>query len=403
MPRAQRIAFVCPRFLRGETAGGAETLLRELARCAAAHGRRVEFLTTCAQDHFTWNNDRPPGVESVDGLTVRFFPVDADRNLESFHRIQQRISRGQQVTAQEERAWLQNGVHSTALYRYLDREGTAFDLVVAGPYLFALVCEAARHAPQRCLLVPCLHDEPFAYLRCTRRLFQSVRGCLFNSPPERELAVRLFGETLSRSPVVGMGLEPFDPVPEAFLSRFAVRPPYILYAGRRETLKGTPLLLDYFAAFRSRTGRPLRLVLLGSGPIEVPRQAADDVVDCGFVSETDKHNAMAGSLTFCHPSVNESLGIVVLESWLAGRPALVHARSHVLREHCRIGGGGLWFRTYPEFEESVLWMLDHPDECNALGTSGQAYVRREYDWSNVGGRLMQALDAGVSAPRRPSG
>ena len=40
---------------------------------------------------------------------------------------------------------------------------------------------------------------------------------------------------------------------------------------------------------------------------------------------------MAGALAFCHPSVNESFGIVLLESWLARTPALVHAGSDVLQ------------------------------------------------------------------------
>ena len=80
MSRAERIAFVCPRFPEGGTVGGAETLLRNLAQQTALAGRSVTFLTTCAQSHFTWENTLPPGRRTVGSMQVEFFPVD-DRDL----------------------------------------------------------------------------------------------------------------------------------------------------------------------------------------------------------------------------------------------------------------------------------------------------------------------------------
>ncbi|MBM4150011.1 MAG: glycosyltransferase family 1 protein, partial [Lentisphaerae bacterium] len=70
-----RLAFVSPRFPVGATVGGAETLLAALARRAALLGHQVDFLTTCARDHFTWKNEHPAGERAIDGMTVRFFPV----------------------------------------------------------------------------------------------------------------------------------------------------------------------------------------------------------------------------------------------------------------------------------------------------------------------------------------
>ena len=93
MTEARRIAFVSPRFPEGATVGGAETLLRALAERAADSGRHVEFLTTCARDHFTWANDVAPGEKTIGGITVRFFPVDDNRDVELFLSVQQRICR----------------------------------------------------------------------------------------------------------------------------------------------------------------------------------------------------------------------------------------------------------------------------------------------------------------------
>ena len=389
---ADRIAFVCPRFAEHGTVGGAETLLKQLAERAGRAGREVTFLTTCAEDHFTWANDRPAGRQRIGDLTVEFFPVDEDRDLERFLETQDAISRGLDVSDEDERAWIDNNVNSRALCDHLVAEGDAYDRIVIGPYLFGLVWNAAQVHPDKTLLVPCLHDEPFAYVRLMRALFDRVSGFLFNTPPERDLAKRLYAISDAACHVVGMGLDPFDTDASSFAAAHDIRAPYVLYAGRREVLKGTPLLVEFMHAFRKRTDRDVKLVCTGSGSIEAPPDMEPHVIDAGFVSETDKHAAMAGAVAFCHPSVNESLGIVILESWLAGTPCLVHAGSDVLQYQCRTGNGGLWFRTYPEFEGQLSLLLDRPDIRDRLGSNGRAYVRRDYAWATVERRLFAALD-----------
>lgn len=391
MNSRHHIAFVCPRFPEGPTVGGAETLLKQQAVHLARNGLDVTFLTTCARDHFTWENKVPPGKRDIDGLHVHFFPVDENRDIDTFLGVQAAICKGRPVSTEEESLWLDNNVNSRALYQHLRNEGGRYDAILTGPYLFGLVYHAAAIHPDKTLLVPCLHDEPFAYLKLIGNMFQSVRGCLFNSAPERDLARRIYDLADSRMHVVGMGIDPFESDPGIAAARHGIPAPYLLYCGRREPLKGTPLLIDYFSAFRARTGKDIRLLLTGAGPIELSSAIAPYVMDLGFVSEREKHDLMAGALAFCHPSVNESLGIVILESWLAGTPVIVHAGSAVLQHHCRNSNGGLWFRTYPEFEESLLLLLDNRKLHDAMGAAGREYVRRDYCWQRVGRKLMDAL------------
>ena len=393
MTAARHIAFVCPRFADGATAGGAETLLRNLASHAARAGRQITFLTTCARNHFTWANEVSPGARRIDGLDVRFFPVDEDRDVTSFLRVQSSICARRTVSPEEEMLWLKNSVNSRTLCEHLQTQEGEYDRIVMGPYLFGLIYFAARIHPARTLLVPCLHDEPFAALRAMHELFTGVGGFMFNSEPERDLAHRLYGIDLRHAAVVGMGLDPFAADPAACPRAQALKQPYLVYSGRREPLKGTPLLLDYMQAFRSRTGRDLKLVFTGSGPLNVPPDLAPHVLDLGFVSEAEKHAAMAGALAFCHPSVNESFSIVILEAWLAGTAVLVHAGSEVTRYHCRQCNGGLWFRNYPEFEQELLLLLDQPQLRAQLAANGNAYVHREYSWSVIERKLFAALDA----------
>ncbi len=385
------LVFVSPRFAAGSTVGGAETLLKAQAQRAQAMGFKVTFLTTCARDHFSWRNELPPGERQIEGLNVRFFPVDEDRNVEAFLRVQNSISRKGNYSLEDEKTWLANSVNSRALCDYLRKEADDCDGIVIGPYLFGLTYFAARVRPEKTFLVPCLHDEGFAYARSFREMFRNVAGNMFNSEPEKDLALRLYDLDAQKCAVVGMGMNSFEVTAAEFAEKRNFRSPYIIFSGRREAGKGTPLLTDYFALFRKRAGLDLKLVFTGSGPIDAPPGSEKHILDLGFVSEREKREAMAGAVAFCHPSVNESFGIVLLESWLAKTPALVHARCAVNRYHCKKSNGGLWFSCYPEFEEALLLLARDRSLRDRMGLAGREYVLREYDWKNIENKFVSAL------------
>ncbi len=390
MNPARTIAFVAPRLAGSGAAGGAETLIKALAEHAAQAGRTVHLLTTCAKNHFTWENELPAGSHQEGPLTIHCFPVDSGRNLDRFGAAQARISRGR-FTLKDETDWLAQSVQSQALLDFLST--TPFDRIVVGPYLFGLTVAVCRQFPTQAMLLPCLHDEAFARVSHFKELFHTVSGILFNSEPEKELAIRLYGIPQEKGRLVGMGLDSFDVDPHAFARRHGLTAPYVVYCGRREPLKGTPLLFDYMNAFRARTGRDVKLVLTGSGDVPVPPALRPHLLDVGFVSEREKHEAMAGALAFCHPSLNESFSIVLLEAWLTETPALVRDGSAVLRDHCQKSNAGLWFRNYPEFEEQLSWLLDKPNLRQAMGQAGRNYVLREYSWPAIERKLFDALDA----------
>ena len=386
-----KVAVVSPRLHEPGTVGGAETLLHSLALDAVALGHEVELLCTCAKDHRTWANELPPGSFERDGMTVRRFPVDP-RDMDAWARVQIALQNGEEVSDAEAVAWLENSVNARELVGRL-RDG-GYDRVLAGPYLFGLTWSVARAVPGKTLLVPCFHDEPYSHVGPLLDAFRGVRGFLFNTEPERELAHRLMPGLAPRvEAVVAMGLEPFEASKSAFAERTGIRAPYVVYSGRREEGKGTPVLVDFVDAFRRRTGRDLHLVMTGSGDVQVPSSLAPAFHDLGFVSEAEKREAMAGAVAFVHPSVNESLSIVLLESWLARTPALVHAKGVVLRSQCERSRGGLWFGSYPEFEEELLWLLENPAAAAKLAEQGRAYTVAAYAPDAVRARLGKALEA----------
>ena len=100
--------------------GGAELHARYIAERLARHGE-VEVLTTCATDYVTWRNELPPGVEQVNGVSVRRFPVKHERNPQVFGRRQERVFT-QRHSIGDERDWLDTeGPTTPALVDHIAR------------------------------------------------------------------------------------------------------------------------------------------------------------------------------------------------------------------------------------------------------------------------------------------
>lgn len=390
--RTRKIAFVAPRY-GVESAGGAEALAGSVAERLAAAGNGVSVFTTCARDHFTWENYYKPGRETLNGVEVCRFPADPRDAGGGFCSLQERISRGMPVSRDEEEAWIRGSVHSRALYDSIADRRDAFDCFIFIPYLFGTTWAGSAIAPEKSLLIPCLHDEPYARLAIFREMFGRVRGLIFNSEPERALAVNLFGLAPEKGAVGGMGFASMEERrPDRFRKKTGINAPFILYAGRREAGKNTPLLVEYFRAFKNQRRNELKLLFLGTGDLTIPPELSRDVIDLGYVAEGLKHDCYAASLALCQPSTNESLSIVLMEAWLAGAPGLVNGNCAVTSFHCTRANGGLLFRDYCEFAECLLFLSEREGLRERLAEGGRRYVRREYSWDAVMKRYEEAFD-----------
>ena len=391
MSRKRRLAFIVPRF-EPVSAGGAEVLAREVAHRLQAKDNAVTVLTTCARNHFTWQNYYDAGHYSLNGLNVHRFRVKDGRNVDRFLRLQQLIDRNMDLSPEEERQWISESVTSPDLQNYLEMNSSNYDVLLFIPYLFGVTWFGTQVVPEKSVLVPCLHDEPFARLGIFKDMFQQVRGIMFNSSPEQELAERLMKISSEKGCVVGMGFEPQSGYDDnAFREKFGIEEPFILYAGRREAGKNVHLLIEYFSCYKRHNPGPLKLVLLGTGEVDLPSDS-EDIIDMGYLDEQDKRNAHAAALLFCQPSVNESFSIVLMDSWMGNTPVLVNAKCDVTKHHCIRSRGGLYFRDFFEFEEIINVMLNDNDMNKRMAGSGRAYVEKEYSWDAVVNRFENALE-----------
>lgn len=384
------LAFVCPRY-GVEVLGGAETVVRQMAERLTSAGYPVEVLTTCALDHYTWANHFPPGEAEVNGVTVRRFPVQHGKG---HHRkaIGDRITAGLPTSFSDQELWLNDGFRSAQLFHFLMDHHDRYHTIVPTPYMFWTTYAAANAAPQKTVLRPCLHDESFARLDIYRAMFRSVRGVVFNSQPEADLAHRLY-ELPQRSEVVGEGMEiPSRYDPGRFRRSYGIDGPFVIYAGRREWGKNVDVLVEYFGRFAAGGGTNLRLVLTGRGQVHIPPAYQRRVIDLGYVSEEDKNDALAAAVATCQPSMWESFSRLLMDSWLASTPVLGFGGCAVTAYHIDQSGGGLAYFDDAEFEVGLEILADSPALAARMGRSGREYVLAHHTWDQVIERFVKCIE-----------
>src|SRR5690606_34364007 len=103
-----------------------------------------------------------------------------------------------------------------------------------------------------------------------RQLIESAHGLIFYSAAEQRLARRIY--RIGRRPqlLLGGGIET-EVVGDAarFRAKFGLEGPFLLYAGRRDPTKNTPLLIEFFRRYNSQGGQ-LRLVTIGGPGAPLP-------------------------------------------------------------------------------------------------------------------------------------
>ena len=83
------------------------------------------------------------------------------------------------------------------------------------------------------------------------------------------------------------------------------------------------------------------------------------------------------------PSVLESLSLVTLEAWAAGRPIVCDAASPVVASMARRAGAGLAYRDAAEFGAICELLVERRAVAEGLGRSGAAFVAHTYTWPAV--------------------
>ncbi len=382
------IAFVTPWY--GRIPGGAEAEARRTAEHLAAAGQTVEVLTTCIRDfHADWGkNHHRPGTTNENGVTVRRFKVKK-RDKAAFDRVNLQLMNGLPVSAADEQTYINQMINCPALYQFIadHREQYIFIFI---PYMFATTHHGVQIAPERSIVIPCLHDEIYARMGIYKQSLTQAAALVFHVEAEKRLADSIFGESEQVRLVLGEGVDTnITADASRFRQKYGIEGAFAIYVGRREPGKNTPLLFEYWTRYQNERDNDKRLLLLGSGDKQIPKTA----VNLGFLPREDVYDAMAAAAVLIMPSVNESFSLVLMESWLAGTAVLVHAACAVTKEHVQRSNGGLYFADYSEFAATLDYLFAHPETAGQMGRSGKAYVLGNYEWGTIVGRYVDLIAA----------
>lgn len=387
---ANRVTFVTP-WYGSDIPGGMEAETRRTAEHLAHAGLAVEVMTTCIRDFYAdWGrNYHRPGVERVAGVTVRRFKVGR-RDKAAFDAVNWQLMQGRRVSAADEAIYLGQMFTCPDLYTAIAAAGPDV-LFIFIPYMFATTVYGAAIAPQRSLIIPCLHDESYAHLKIYRGPLRAARGLIFHSEAEKALAEAVFGPVEGQLRLVlGEGVDTQVQGDAArFRAQFAPPQRLALYVGRKEPGKNTPLLLEYWRRYvEAAGGDSAELWLIGPGQAGAlpPRTR-----DLGFIPAQTKYDALAAADVLIMPSLHESFSLALMEGWLMGTPALVHGGCAVTREHCRLSHGGLYFENEVEFAATLDFLWRERAVARQMGAQGQRYVLANFSWERIIARYIHAL------------
>ncbi|MHB8418514.1 MAG: glycosyltransferase family 4 protein [Myxococcales bacterium] len=392
-----RVAFVVPRYGE-EVVGGAERHCRNVAQRMSRRWR-VEVLTSCATDYLTWANALPPGVSADGAVTVRRFPAARARDMRELNAFSRRLFGRAQERLTEERWVAEQGPDCPGLLRHLIEQRDAYDGFVFFTYLYAPTVLGLPVAGRKALFVPTAHDEAPLRFGLYRQAFASPAATLFNTPEEQALCEGLFEMPRVHREVVGVGVEARAGDPAALRGRLGLRGDYLLYLGRIAEGKGLRELLAGYALLRRRLGA-LAPALVLAGPDEMRVAEQPGVELPGPLNEASKWDALAGAALVVVPSAVESLSLLALEAWGAGKAVLANGDSPVLTGQVRRSEAGVTYRGAADLAEQAQALLAEPARRRRLGDAGRAYVAAHYRWERIEERYGALLEEHILGAQR---
>ncbi len=389
----KRIAFVNQRYGR-EVNGGSEFYTRLMAE-HLSDIYEVEILTTKALDYMTWANYYDADEEELNHVLVRRFPVVRERDVLSFNSVNEKILSNPCHTAADEQEWIkEQGPYCPALISYIEQNQEKYDVFVFVTYLYYTTCIGILKVPEKAILIPTAHDEPYIYFDYYKKVFRSPKAIIFLTEEEKLFVQNHFQNQSVTNDVLAVGIDvPNDVDSGRFMEKYHPGE-YIIYVGRIDESKGCGTLFQYFIDYRKKNQNNLKLVLMGKEVLRVPSHP--DIINLGFVSEQDKFDGIKGAKCLILPSQFESLSIAILEAMSVDVPVIVNGNCEVLKGHCTRSNAGLYYRSYNEFEGCVNYILEHPDVRNSMGKNGGTYIKEKYQWNDIVRRFQKIVE-GISS------
>ena len=376
--------------------GGAERHARYLAEHLVQHAD-VDVLTTCASNGDTWANEFAAGSETINGVQVRRFRVSPPASGSTLAKLSERVFT-QTHSIADELQWLDATTPSSgSLLRFLRKNSAAYDFCLFVGYRCGLTYYGAHAVGSRAILVPRADSDPAIGARIFADLFRGARAILFDSPEERSLVHAVCAAQDVPNAVIGAGADvAHSPQPGRFRHKRNIRAPFAIYVGRLDD-RSCGDLLPLFDRYSRERGSRLSLVLVGDGPLPLPKHPK--IKHVGVLDDAEKFDAMAAAEVVIVPSQYQNFSRTAVEAWGLGKPVLANGASRALSGQCTRSNGGLCYRGVDEFVGMLQAIEQNRWLSASLGRNGRQYARDHFDWRVVGRKYHDML---VELQKRPA-
>ncbi|MCK4943591.1 MAG: glycosyltransferase family 4 protein, partial [Candidatus Aminicenantes bacterium] len=270
------------------------------------------------------------------------------------------------------------------------REGE-FDYFIFFSYRYYHSFQGITRFREKSILVPTAEHDDVIYLRMFKNFFNLPGAIVYNSHEEKAMINQIAGNESVIGDIVGVGSEiPSSFSPWVFREKYKIPENYFVYIGRLDENKGIPELLSFYLKFLEETKIDYTLVLMGKSLIEIPDHPK--IRYLGFVSDSEKFDALKGSDFLIIPSQFESLSMVALEAWAIGKPVVANGRTEVLQGQCKRSNAGLWYSNYEEFKAIVLLLQGNPEIRSRLGKNGVRFFQDNYSWPVIENKYQHIIN-----------
>ncbi|MDM1049867.1 glycosyltransferase [Sphingobacterium hotanense] len=396
-----------------EVNGGAEYHCKMLAERLVGDFQ-VDILTTKTINYHTFEPYYKNNQETINGVNIlRFdcidysaeehgkwrkktkFPRKVRRNLFRMGLLETAANMNHiwdMGIKNEEMLLKTHGFYSPDLLNYLEANKDSYKAIILMSYVYPHTIFGSRIAPEKTILIPTVHNEGDIFRSIQTHLFTSVKHIGFNTEEERNLARKIFGNKMSESSILAVGIETEfeNSISKTEIQKkFTLPERYLHYFGRICNSK-MDKLIPWFIRYKEKFPSNLKLVLTGrlfQEKVEHP-----DIIYTGFVTDEEKIALVKNATLIINPSRNESLSLLLLEAMKLGKTVLVNKKSDVMVGHAiRSDYAAEPYGNEKDFQEKIRKHLEHPELNEESEIKAKNYVDEHYSWPIIMGRIKHLI------------
>lgn len=383
--------------------GGTERLIQKVSeKLVERHGDEVTVFTSNAYNlELFWRRDQPQlpvGTETINGVTVRRFPV-----FNRFSGLRRALAGGAYklgLPFNDRLRALYNGPIIPEMTGAIAAAGA--DVVAASSFPLLhmhYALRGGRRAGVPVVFHGGIHTaDDFGFNRpMIYRAIREADAYIANTRFERDYLVEQRGISPDKITVVGVGVdvELFEEADGRSLrQRYGWGDaPVVAFIGQQVPHKGIDIVFQamkqiwpeipgaclLIAGAKTTYSDTIRHMLH-----QLPPHLQDRVAIIDDFAEKEKPTIFAACDMLAFPSGHESFGIVFLEAWAAGKP-VIGARVGAIPTVIDEGRDGLLVehRDADDLAGAIRTLLSQPALRRELGANGRQKVKQRYTWNIV--------------------